>query len=68
MLKTHFLTLFLFLMTLSILTLILYALSCILFSAGVDDELQLIGDEGLPCIYDPEVSIPCHSYDKNKNM
>jgi len=41
MLKTHFLILFLFIMTVSVLTLILYALSCILFSAGVDDELQI---------------------------
>jgi len=41
MLKTHFLILFLFLMTVSLLTFILYALSCILFSAGVDDEFQI---------------------------
>ncbi len=41
MLKTHFFILFLCFTTVAALTLILYFLSCVLFSTGIDDELQV---------------------------
>jgi len=41
MLKTHLLLLVFFFSTILVLTLILYALSCILFSTGVEDEQQV---------------------------
>jgi len=41
MLKTHFLILILYFTTVVALTLILYLLSCVFFSSGVEDELQI---------------------------
>jgi len=41
MLKTHFFILVLYFISMVALTLILYALSCIFFSSGVDEELQI---------------------------
>ena len=41
MLKTHLLVLVLFFSSILVLTLILYALSCIFFSVGVEDEQQI---------------------------
>jgi NADH-quinone oxidoreductase subunit A len=41
MLKTHFFVLFLCFTTVGALTLVLYTLSCILFSTGVKDEMQI---------------------------
>jgi NADH:ubiquinone oxidoreductase subunit 3 (subunit A) len=41
MLKTHFFTLILFFTTMVALTLVLYLLSCVLFSTGIEDELQI---------------------------
>jgi NADH-quinone oxidoreductase subunit A len=41
MLKTHLLLLVLFFSTAFILTLVLYALSCVFFSVGVEDEYQV---------------------------
>ena len=41
MLKTHLLVLVLFFSSVLVLTLILYALSCIFFSVGVEDEQQI---------------------------
>jgi len=41
MLKTHLLILVLFFSTVLVLTLILYALSCIFFNVGVEDEQQI---------------------------
>jgi NADH:ubiquinone oxidoreductase subunit 3 (subunit A) len=41
MLKTHFLIVVLFVITMTALTLILYLLSCIFFSTGIEDELQI---------------------------
>jgi len=39
--KTHFLILILYFTTVVALTLILYLLSCVFFSSGVEDELQI---------------------------
>jgi NADH:ubiquinone oxidoreductase subunit 3 (subunit A) len=41
MLKTHFFILILFFLAMVLLTLILYLLSCVFFSSGVEDELQI---------------------------
>lgn len=41
MLKTHFFVVVLFFTTILLLTLILYFLSCVFFSTGVDDEFQI---------------------------
>jgi len=41
MLKTHFLLLILFFLTLTTLTIILYTLSCIIFNVGVKDQYQI---------------------------
>jgi len=41
MLKTHFLILVLYFTTVVALTLILYLLSCVFFSSGIEDELQI---------------------------
>jgi len=41
MLKTHFLILILYFTTVVALTLILYLLSCVFFSSGLEDELQI---------------------------
>lgn len=41
MLKTHFFIVVLFFITMVALTLILYFLSCVFFSTGVEDELQI---------------------------
>jgi len=41
MLRSHFLILFLYFLTISLLSFVLYLLSMILFSSGINDELQI---------------------------
>jgi NADH-quinone oxidoreductase subunit A len=53
MLKTHFLVILLFITTMVALTLILYFLSCVLFSTGIEDELQVEKLYQYECGYSP---------------
>jgi len=53
MLKTHFLAVILFIISMVILTLILYLLSCVFFSSGVEDEMQVERLYQYECGYSP---------------
>jgi NADH:ubiquinone oxidoreductase subunit 3 (subunit A) len=53
MLKTHLLIVVLFFTTIIAITLILYLLSCVFFSTGVEDELQIEKLYQYECGYSP---------------